>query len=65
MTGDYRKDAEIRGDRDLFGRQAYEASVAAVPCYDDGTRRKRWDELDAFTQWTWTRFYDYPARGSQ
>jgi hypothetical protein len=59
MNANHRKDAEVRNDRCLIGREAYEASVAAVPLYDDGTRRKQWAELDVFTQWTWTRFFDY------
>lgn len=48
-------DAEIRANPNLVGREAYEASLAAVPNYHDGTPRPSWDALPAFAKWTWTR----------
>lgn len=37
------------------GEIAYEADVAARPFYDDGTRRKRWHELNDQTRQSWER----------
>lgn len=48
-------DAEIRSNPNLLGRAAYEASLAAVPHYRNGTPRRKWEELDDLTRWTWER----------
>lgn len=37
----------------LIGRLAYEASLAALPTYPDGSRRKAWHELDEVERWSW------------
>lgn len=37
------------------GQLAYEADVARRPTYDDGSPRKRWEQLDANMQWSWQR----------
>jgi len=50
----HRREAEVRKGP-LRGREAYEASLAALPLYDDGTPRPSWDELRPAYQWSWAR----------
>ena len=50
----HRREAEVRRGP-LRGREAYEASLAALPLYDDGTPRPSWDELRPAYQWSWAR----------
>jgi hypothetical protein len=37
------------------GQIAYEADCAARPYYGDGARRKKWEQLPAYAQWSWER----------
>lgn len=48
-------EAAIRSNPDLIGREAYEASLAALPEYADGTPRPTWDQLDEAARWSWSR----------
>lgn len=41
--------------RPMNGREAYEADVLAMPLYLDGTPRKRWAALDAWSRLSWER----------
>lgn len=52
---DYKTDSAIRNNPSLHGRAAYEASLAAVPTYHDGTPRKPWDALGDVERWSWER----------
>lgn len=38
-----------------LGQIAYDADVAARPRYDDGTPRRRWEQLPQVAQWSWER----------
>lgn len=38
-------------------RRAYEADVEKRPTYQNGDRRKSWDELSSVAQWSWGREY--------
>jgi len=48
-------DGHIRSNPQLLGHSAYNASLRAVPNYADGTPRKTWEQLDAFTRGSWER----------
>ncbi len=37
----------------MTGREAYEEDVRRKPLYEDGTPRKRWDQLTDLIQRTW------------
>ena len=37
------------------GRAAYEADLAAIPCYHDGAPRPAWSELLDLVRWSWER----------
>ena len=52
-------DAHIRNNPNLRGREAYEASVKAIPRYDDGAPRPTWEQLSELKRWSWER----PAKG--
>lgn len=39
----------------MTGREAYEEDVRRKPLYEDGTPRKRWDDLPEIVRWSWKR----------
>jgi hypothetical protein len=55
QRNNFARDADIRNDPAMTGRDAYEASCKACPFYHDGERRKSWDQLSDAAQWSWLR----------
>jgi len=47
------EDGEMELSLVSAGRLAYEEDVRRCPNYDDGTPRKRWDQLTSIEQFTW------------
>lgn len=42
-------------DHNAAGRPLYEADVARIANYSDGTPRKTWEQLDDIARWSWGR----------
>ena len=37
------------------GQAAYERDVKRKPLYPDGKPRRKWEELDEVSRWTWSK----------
>jgi hypothetical protein len=60
-ANNYALDAQIRANKLLKGKEAYEASLHACPFYmGSHIKRRPWDDLTPVEQWSWTKD-PYPA----